>query len=64
MEELKVTANKKELGVSYKKDAKAIADALESLPEDEAECLRKTLEAGELRLVQAIPVQYSLLQTC
>lgn len=47
VEELKVTANKKELGVSYKKDAKAIADALEALPEDEADCLRKTLESGE-----------------
>jgi hypothetical protein len=46
VEELKVSANKKELGVAFKKDAKAIAEALESLPEDEAECLRKTLESG------------------
>lgn len=43
---LQVTANKKELGVAFKKDAKAIADALEGLPEDEADCLRKTLESG------------------
>jgi hypothetical protein len=41
-----VTANKKELGVAFKKDAKTIADALEALPEDEADCLRKTLESG------------------
>jgi len=47
VEELKVTANKKELGVAFKKDAKVVAEALESLPEDEAECLRKTLESGE-----------------
>jgi hypothetical protein len=46
VEELKVTANKKELGATFKKDAKAIAEALEALPEDEAECLRKTLESG------------------
>jgi hypothetical protein len=41
-----VTASKKELGTAYKKDAKALADALEALPEDEADCLRKTLESG------------------
>lgn len=41
-----MTANKKELGVAFKRDAKAIADALEALPEDEADCLRKTLESG------------------
>jgi glycyl-tRNA synthetase (class II) len=47
VEELKVTANKKELGTAFKKDAKTIADALEALPEDEAECLRKSLESGK-----------------
>lgn len=41
-----MTANKKELGVAFKKDAKTVADALEALPEDEADCLRKTLESG------------------
>lgn len=46
---LQVTANKKELGVAFKKDAKAISDALDALPEDEADCLRKTLESGEGR---------------
>lgn len=46
MEELTVTANKKELGLAFKRDAKAVADALEALPEDEADCLRKTLESG------------------
>jgi hypothetical protein len=45
---VQVTANKKELGVAFKKDAKTIADALEALPEDEADCLRKTLESGNI----------------
>ncbi|WIA35437.1 hypothetical protein OEZ86_003878 [Tetradesmus obliquus] len=42
---LRVIPNKKEMGTAFKKDAKAVTEALEALPEEEAECLRKSLEA-------------------
>lgn len=44
---LRVIPNKKELGLALKKDAKAVTEALEGLAEDDAECLRKTLESGQ-----------------
>jgi len=37
----------------FMEDAKTIADALEALPEDEADCLRKTLESGKSGSVSA-----------
>lgn len=44
---LRVLPNKKELGLALKKDAKPVTEALEALAEDDAECLRKTLESGK-----------------
>lgn len=35
-----MTPNKKELGLAYKRDAKAVADALEALGEEDAMCLK------------------------
>lgn len=33
---LQVTVNKKEIGTAFKKDAKAVSDALDALPECDA----------------------------
>jgi hypothetical protein len=41
-----VTPNKKELGVAYKRDAKAVADALEGLGEEDAMCLKVRRRSG------------------
>lgn len=41
-----MTPNKKELGLAFKRDAKAVADALEALGEEDALCLKSELEAG------------------
>eukprot|EP00775_Hariotina_reticulata_P009703 gene9703-9862_t len=53
VEVLSVVANKKEIGQAYKKDAKAIVEALEALAEDDADCLKKTLESGKSGSVAA-----------
>lgn len=42
-----VTPNKKELGLAFKRDAKAVADALEALGEEDAMCLKSDLDAGK-----------------
>ena len=42
-----MTPNKKELGLAFKRDAKAVADALEALGEEDALCLKAELEAGK-----------------
>ncbi|GBF92515.1 hypothetical protein Rsub_04619 [Raphidocelis subcapitata] len=42
-----VTPNKKELGLGFKRDAKAVADALEALGEEDAMCLKSDLDAGK-----------------
>lgn len=47
MDVLRVLPNKKELGLALKKDAKAVTEALEALTEEDADCLRKTLESGQ-----------------
>lgn len=40
MEVTRVIPNKKELGVAFKKDAKAISDALDALSEEDALCMK------------------------
>eukprot|EP00877_Chromochloris_zofingiensis_P008694 jgi/Chrzof1/4078/Cz13g19120.t1 len=47
MEVTRVIPNKKELGVAFKKDAKAISDALDALSEEDALCMKADLDAGK-----------------
>ncbi|KAI8468120.1 MAG: hypothetical protein J3K34DRAFT_428181 [Monoraphidium minutum] len=42
-----VTPNKKELGLTFKREAKAVADALEALGDEDAMCLKSDLDAGK-----------------
>jgi hypothetical protein len=41
-----VTPNKKELGLGFKRDAKAVADALEALGVEDAMCLKVRADLG------------------
>lgn len=44
---LVAAVDKREVGKTYKKDGKAVTEALESLPEEEKACMQTDLAAGK-----------------
>ena len=57
---LVVAADKREIGKTYKRDAKAITEALESLSEEDKACMQADLAAGKACKVTLADIDYPI----